>query len=70
MAWYCVEYVQYHGRKMKVMFRYDSLMSMRVAKGKPLEFSKSDEKKVKRLLRRQGKASGPQCDHGCGGPQE
>lgn len=70
MAYYCTEHVRYRGRHVRVSFRYCAYMGMRVVQGKPLELSKRDEKKIKRLLRRQGKVKGPQCDHGCGGLQD
>ncbi|MBI2056369.1 MAG: hypothetical protein HYT37_03225 [Candidatus Sungbacteria bacterium] len=70
MAWYCGESVWYRGRKISVSFRYDCYQDMAVARGKPLKLTKRDERKVKRLLRRQGKAFGHHCGHKCGGPVE
>lgn len=70
MAWYCVENVRYRGRAVQVMFRYDSFMSASVEEGKPLKLTPRDVRKIKRLLRRQKKAFGIRCDHGCGGPQD
>jgi len=68
MAWYCGEEVYYRGREVTVSFRYDVLQSMCVAKGKPLRLTRRDRTKIKRILRRQRKAFGVRCDHGCGGP--
>lgn len=74
MAWYCAANVYYRGRVVQAYFRYDSLMSLKVIKGKPLpqtahrELTRRDQTKIRRILRRQKKAFGIRCDHGCGGP--
>lgn len=68
MAWYCAESVRYRGRVVEVMFRCDSYMSSSVTQGKPFRLTRRDVMRIKRLLRRQGKALGARCDHGCGGP--
>lgn len=68
MAWYCAESVRYRGRVVQVMFRYDSYMSSAVVQGKPFRLTSRDVMRIKRLLRRQGKAFGASCNHGCGGP--
>ena len=70
MAWYCAESVRYRGRVVLVMFRYDSFMDANVESGKPLKLTPRDMRKIKRILRRQKKAFGIRCDHGCGGPHE
>ena len=70
MAWYCGEEVRYRGRLVYVSFRRDSYQGARVVKGKPLVFSRRDERKIKRILRRQGKTVDSHGEHGCGGPAE
>lgn len=74
MAWYCAEDVYYRGRVVQAYFRYDGLMTLSVVAGKPLpltrhgQLTRRDQTKIKRILRRQKKAFGVRCDHGCGGP--
>lgn len=70
MAWYCAERVRYRGRVVLVTFRYDSFMDASVEEGKRLKLTPRDVRKIKRILRRQKKAFGIRCDHGCGGPRE
>lgn len=55
MATYCNETVQYRGRLVEVSFRYECYNGMYVAKGKPLEFTSRDRRKVLQILRRRGR---------------
>jgi len=68
MAWYCAESVRYRGRVVVVTFRYDRYQCAEVRLGRPLRLTYRDVMRIKRLLRRQGKAFGARCNHGCGGP--